>query len=433
MRHAASRPLKFALLGLAGASIEWYDFLLYATAAALVFPRLFFPPELPGAVAQIASFGTFSVGFVARPAGALLFGHIGDRVGRKSAFALALIVMGIATSLIGLVPPYGTLGVIAPLTLVVLRVAQGLALGGQWGGATLLATENAPPGRRGFYGGISQAGVPVGVLLANLSLLLAGAGMSSQAFLSYGWRIPFLVSSVLVILGVLIHRRLEETIEFRSRVPEQAAARVPSPVIAALRRHPRQILLAAGAYLSSTLSFYILVAYVVSYGTSPEGLGLPRSELLSALLIASVVRVPCDILSGLCSDRLGRRRVFMAGLVLMMAWAVALFPMLDTRSWPWIVAATCVGAWSVSIPYGPMAALYSELFDTSVRYSAISLAYQLGAICGGGFAPMIATALRAHSGGNLWISVYIAAGCAVSMLCLGLLRVPGSDVPAAQR
>lgn len=430
----ARRPgaLKFALMGLAGASIEWYDFLLYATAAALVFPRLFFPHELSPYIAQIASFSTFTVGFVARPVGAMLFGHVGDRVGRKPAFAAALVTMGLATTLIGLVPPYRTAGALAPLALVVLRIAQGLALGGQWGGATLLATESAPPARRGLYGGISQAGVPVGVLLANLSMLLAGARLSSQSFIAWGWRIPFLLSLLLVFLGAWLHWHLADTGTAGStRAPGNERQR--SPVTDALRRHPRQIFLAAGAYFSSTLCFYILVAYVVAYGTSSTGLGLPRSLMLGAVLVAHITRVPFDILAGRWSDRFGRRRVFMIGLLLMMIWGFALFPMLESRSWPLIVAAICIGAWSIAIPYGPMAALFTELFDRSVRYSAISLAYQIGAIMGGGIAPMIATGLYARYHNNLWIALYIAAACALSMICLNRLGEasgPVLDEPA---
>jgi len=416
-------PLKFAMLGLAGASIEWYDFFLYATAAALVFPTEFFPSTLSPFVALIASFSTFAVGFVARPVGALLFGHMGDRLGRKTAFAVALIVMGVATALIGLVPPYRIGGVLSPLALVLLRLTQGLALGGQWGGATLLATESAPLAKRGLYGGISQAGVPVGVVLANLALLLVNAGLSSEAFMSYGWRLPFLFSIVLVGLGLFIHYRLDETAAFRqvqSSLGSAAGGR--SPVLEALRLYPRSILLAAGAYLSSTLGFYILITYVVAYGTSAAGLGLPRTAMLIAVLIANVARIPMDILAGSWSDRYGRRRVFMAGVALMAGWAFVLFPLLETRSLPWITLGLCVGSWLVSIPYGPMAAMFAELFSTGVRYSAASLAYQLGAITGGGLAPIIASALYARFHSNLWISVYIATACALSLVCVSLLK-----------
>lgn len=423
--HAATAQvqrggLRFALLGLAGASIEWYDFFLYATAAALVFPSLFFPKTLAPFMALIASFSTFAFGFVARPVGAVLFGHLGDRLGRKTAFAVALMMMGCATTMIGLVPSYQSVGALAPLALVLLRLMQGLALGGQWGGATLLATESAPDARRGLYGGIAQAGVPVGVVLANLALLIANAGQSRDSFLSFGWRIPFLFSILLVGLGLYIQFRLQDTVAFREA--QRAPAREGSPVLEALRSHARSILVAAGAYLSSTLWFYILITYVVAYGTAEVGLGLSRGTLLTAVLIANLARLPVDILSGALSDRFGRRRLVMTGIALSGLWAFALFPLMQTRSLPWIILGIGVGSWLTGLSYGPLAALFSELFHTRVRYSAASIAYQLGAISGGGMAPIVASALYAHYHSNLAISLYIAAACALSLVCAGLLR-----------
>lgn len=419
--HSASGgSLRFALLGLAGASIEWYDFFLYATASALVFPTLFFPSTLSPFVALIASFSTFAFGFVARPVGAVLFGHLGDRLGRRTAFAAALITMGCATSLIGAVPSYRTAGLLAPVLLILLRLTQGLALGGQWGGATLLATESAPHARRGLYGGIAQAGVPVGVVLANLALLMASSGHSREVFLSYGWRIPFLCSIVLVGLGLYIRFRVQDTAAFRDIKP--ATVRQPSPVLEALRTHPRSIFVAAGAYLSSTLWFYILITYVVAYGTAEAGLGLSRSTLLTAVLIANIARLPVDILSGALSDRFGRRRLVMIGIALSGLWAFVLFPLMQTRSLTWIILGIGVGSWLTGLSYGPLAAMFCELFQTRVRYSAASIAYQVGAISGGGLAPIIASALYAHYHSNLSISLYIAAACALSLLCTGLLR-----------
>src|SRR3984893_5672304 len=310
--------LKPALTGLAGASIEWYDFFIYATAAALVFPNVFFAAQLPPFVALIASYSTFAVGFVARPVGALLFGHLGDQLGRKTALAAALVLMGTATTLVGLLPSYATAGALAPLALVALRLMQGLAVGGQWGGAILLATENAPKSRRGLYGSIAQAGVPVGVVLANLAFLAANGATSAESFMSYGWRIPFLLSVLLIGLGLYIHFRVDDTPAFRQLrqsapspadargTPKTDRARV-SPIIEALRRHPRLILLAAGAYISTNLFFYILITYVVSYGTSSAGLHLTRGTMLSAVLIANAVSTPVLFLAGRLSDRYGRR------------------------------------------------------------------------------------------------------------------------------
>jgi MFS family permease len=425
--------LKPALTGLAAASIEWYDFFIYATAAALVFPNVFFAAQLPPFVALIASYSTFAVGFIARPLGALLFGHLGDKLGRKTALAAALVLMGTATTLVGLLPSYATAGALAPLALVALRLMQGLAVGGQWGGAILLATENAPKSRRGLYGSIAQAGVPVGVVLANLAFLGANGAMSAESFMSYGWRIPFLLSVLLVCLGLYIYFRVDDTPAFRQlRQSAPSPAEVPgvnpnaersrvSPIIEALRRHPRLILLAAGAYISTNLSFYIFITYVVSYGTSAVGLNLSRGTMLSAVLIANAVSTPVLFLAGRLSDRYGRRRIFMTGVSLAALWAFALFPLVEMRSWPWITVAILVGLSLSSLCYGPMAAMFTELFSTGIRCSGISLAYQLGAIVGGGLAPIIATALFARYHSNLWVSVYMAGACGISLICANKL------------
>ena len=416
--------LKLALTGLAGSSIEWYDFFLYATAAALVFPTVFFSSTLPPLVALIASFSTFAVGFLARPIGALVFGHIGDRLGRKAALVGALIVMGTATSLIGLLPTYRAAGGFSPLVLVLLRLAQGLAVGGQWGGAMLLATENAPSARRGLYGSIAQAGVPVGVVLANLAFLAVNAAMSPEAFMSYGWRIPFLFSIVFVGVGIIIQMRMEDTSPFRRL---QMALRMRDepgslPLFEAFRLHPRKLMLAAGAYVSTNLSFYILLTYMVSYGASVAGLHLPHSTMLAAVLIANVLVIPILFIAGSLSDRYGRRRLFMAGVVLTGIWCFAVFPIIETRSFAWITTALLIGACFNSLTYGPMAAMFAELFSTRVRCSAVSLAYQLGAIVGGGLAPIIATALYAKYHSNFAVSVYVAGACVLSLWCASLLK-----------
>ncbi len=450
VRAQDTAALKHALMGLAGASIEWYDFLLYGTAAALVFPTVFFSATLSPFIALIASFSTFAVGFVARPVGAVLFGHMGDRVGRKTAFAAALIMMGTATTLIGVLPSYHTAGVFSPLALVLLRLAQGLAVGGQWGGAILLATESAPKSRRGLYGSIAQAGVTVGVLLANLAFLIANAATSPAAFMVYGWRIPFLFSIALVGLGLFIHFRIEDTVAFRQlhhatpspidpfagslALDAPAYATKPmrshrSPVLEALRLYPRSILLAAGAFVWGILAFYILITYSVAYGTSAAGLQLSRSTMLSAVLMAQVAVLPTLFIAGTLSDRYGRRRIFMTGVVLMGVWAFILFPLIETRSLPWITVAIGVGLCSVALSYGPLAAMLAELFSTHVRYSAVSLTYQISAIVGGGLGPIIATAVYARYHSNFWVSVFIAGACAASLVCASMLKeTHGTDL-----
>jgi MFS family permease len=450
-------PLRFALAGLAGSSIEWYDFFLYATAAAIVFPSVFFPSTLPPLVALIASFSTFAVGFVARPIGALVFGHIGDRLGRKTALVGALIVMGTATSIIGLLPTYRTVGGLAPLALVVLRLMQGLAVGGQWGGAMLLATENAPKSKRGLYGSIAQAGVPIGVVLANLAFLAANGASSPEAFMSYGWRIPFLFSIVFVGVGIVIQTRMEDTSPFRQlQQPPQSpvdpsprditpaspvtSVRRPEtssiPIFEAFRLHPGLMLWAAGAYLSTNLSFYILITYVVSYGTSVAGLRLPRSTMLAAVLLANAAVIPVLFLAGHLSDHYGRRRLFMAGVALTGIFAFVLFPLIETRSFIGITAAVLIGSSFNSLTYGPMAAMFAELFCTRVRCSAVSLSYQLRAIVGGGLAPIIATWLFAKYHSNTAVSIYVAIACVFSLTCASMLKETrgadlGGETPAS--
>jgi len=426
--------LKLSLMGLAGASIEWYDFLLYGTAAALVFPTVFFPATMPPFVALIASFSTFAVGFIARPFGGILFGHLGDKVGRRVTLASALMLMGLATMLIAFLPSYQSAGVFSPLALVVLRLAQGLAVGGQWGGATLLATESAPKSSRGLYGGITQAGVFVGVLLANVAVLAASSLTTPQGFMTYGWRIPFLFSVALIGLALFVQFRVEETEAFRQlqrpeiSPPDQSARAGASPLhsrlplLAALRTCPGRILLAAGILLSLHAIFYVVVTYAIAYGTSASGLRLPRSTMLGGVLIAQIVAAPVSVLAGALSDRVGRRRIIMTGISLLGVWALMFFPLIDTRSFAWISVALTVAACCNSMAYGPLGTMFAELFDTRMRYSAMSLAYQLGAIAGGGFVPIVATALYSRYHTNIWTALYIALTSVLSIICVSRLQ-----------
>lgn len=417
--------LKPTLLGLGGAIVEWYDFLLYGTAAALVFPSVFFPATLPTFIALIGSFSTFAVGFVARPVGAVLFGHIGDRRGRKTAFALSLILMGMATTLIGALPSYRAVGVIAPLALVLLRLGQGLAVGGQWGGATLFATEGAPQSKRGLYGSIAQAGVPVGGVVANLVFLMASKATSPAGFMVYGWRIPFLLSAVFVGFGLWIHVRAQETVAFRHNV----LPRYRVPAVAALRRYPRSILLTAGAFAYGFLAFYILTTYVIAYGASAAGLELPRGRVLAAVLVGQIASSPALLIAGSLSDRYGRRRVFMTGVLFMSLWAFVLFPLIEMRSLLWITVAIGVGIGALCLSNGPLAAMFAEQFSTEVRYSAISVSYQISATVGGGVGPVIAAALYSRYHSNLGVSILIASACALSLLCVSRLKeTSGTDL-----
>lgn len=413
----AGKPagLKVAVMASAGAAVEWYDFFIYGTAAALVFPHLFFPADLPPFVAQIASFSTFAVGFIARPLGGMLFGHFGDIHGRKKALVVAMFVMGLSTTLIGLLPGYASIGVFAPLALVALRFAQGLAVAGQWGGAALLAIESAPPNRRGFYGSFVQIGVPLGVVLANSVFLVVSALSTDEAFLSWGWRIGFILSVVLIFIGMAIHLSIpepetEKTIE---------APRRRSPILEAFAAHWREILLAGGAFVANNTCFYIAITYAIAYGTTT--VGVDRDVLLFAVMAGSILMVPVLMACGALSDRFGRGGIFLIGAFMSGVWAFAVFPLIDTANPVAIFAAVTIQLFFISFMYGPQAALFAELFPKSVRYSGASLGYQVGAVVGGGLAPIVATALFARYQSTLSISVYLAAMCAVSFVSVMLL------------
>lgn len=425
--HLKTNMRKVALTALAGTSIEWYDFFLYATAAALVFPSAFFPDASP-AVGLILSFSTFAFGFIARPVGGILFGHFGDRIGRKRTLVLALVLMGVASTMIGLLPTFATIGIAAPILLSVLRFAQGLAIGGQWGGAMLLVTESAPDNKRGYYGSFAQAGAPVGVILANLAFIAISASVSEEAFMSWGWRVPFLASVILIGISMYIQLHLEETEAFKelklvreAHHHDDAAPTVKrSPVIEALTKYPKTIALAAGAFLSIQVCFYILIGFILAYGSDPGGAGMSRDAVLIAVLVASAIQIPFQTVAASYSDRNGRRGVFMLGAVLMGTWSFALFPLVDTGNFILAVIGISGGLGFLGMMYGPQAAFYTELFSTEVRYSGASLGYQIGAIVGGAFAPTIATILWTEYA-IVWVSVYMAIASAASFICVWML------------
>ena len=363
-----------AMTALGGTSIEWYDFFIYGTAAALVFPTLFLL-KICLVMSLIASFSTFAVGF-ARPVGGVVFGHFGDRVGRKAALVTALMMMGVATTLIGLLPSYEQVGPLAPLLLIFLRFVQGLAVGGQWGGAMLLVTENAPSDQRGFYGAFAQVGAPAGLVLANLAFLAVSGNLSDEAFMDWGWRVPFISSVLLIGLSLYVQLKLEDTEAFK----ELAQAAIPaktkprSPVLQALKTYPREIGLAAGSFLGVQVTFYICVAWIISYGNDPEELNIARSDMLSAVLVSTMFAIPANFIFGAWSDRHGRRGIYKLGAILTGLWAFAMFAMIDTGDWLLITIALSVAHILVSMMYGPQAALLAELFSTEVRYSGASSA-----------------------------------------------------------
>ena len=408
--QAKSNMQKVAFTALAGTSIEWYDFFLYGAAAALIFPTAFFGEATPS-TALILSLLTFAAGFIARPIGGIIFGHYGDRVGRKKTLVIALILMGVSSTLIGLLPTYAMIGVTAPILLTSLRFAQGLAIGGQWGGAMLLVTESAPSDKRGYYGAFAQAGAPVGVILANLAFIITSSLVSEESFYSWGWRIPFLASAILIGISMYIQLNLEDTKAFKElqamrggyKGNNEAVQR--SPILEAIKKYPKRIALAAGAFLSIQVTFYILIAFLLAYGVSSAEIS--RDDMLAAVLIASAMMVPCQFIFSSYSDRHGRKGIFMAGAMLTGLWAFAIFPLVDTGNFWLIVLAITMGLIFVGMMYGPQAAFFTELFSTEVRYSGATLGYQFGAILGGAFAPTIAAFLW-NNYGIFWVSVYIA-------------------------
>jgi MFS family permease len=417
-----SNMRRVAYTALAGTSIEWYDFFLYGAAAALIFPTVFFGEASPS-TALILSFLTFAAGFIARPIGGIIFGHFGDRIGRKKTLVTALILMGVSSTLIGLLPTYAMIGVTAPILLTTLRFAQGIAIGGQWGGAMLLVTESAPSNQRGYYGAFAQAGAPAGVILANLAFIITSASVSDESFLAWGWRIPFLASALLIAISMYIQLNLEDTKAFKelqsykeNHLKDNNLDKTSfkkSPIIKAIRKYPRRIILAAGAFLSIQVTFYILIAFMLVYGVSDTNLS--RGDILTAILIASAIQIPVQFVFASYSDRHGRKGIFMLGAVLTALWAFAIFPLVDTGNFWLTVLAITGGLVFLAMMYGPQAAFFTELFTTEVRYSGATLGYQFGAIAGGAFAPTIAAFLWTEYD-IVWVSVYIAFASLLTLL-----------------
>ncbi|WP_433800877.1 MFS transporter [Actinomycetospora sp. CA-084318] len=404
-------PRRVAAASLVGTTIEWFDFFIYGTAAALVFNKVFFPSIDP-ALGTIAALGTFASGFVARPIGGALFAHFGDRVGRKPMLVYSLLLMGAATVGIGLLPGYATIGVLAPVLLVALRFCQGLGVGGEWGGAALMAVENAPDHRRGFYGSWPQVGVPLGLVLGTGSFLILDLTVSDAAFQAWGWRIPFLASALLILVGMWIRVTVAESPVFRADAERREASRLP--VLEVLREHPRIILLAAGSFLATNATFYVSSVWLVSYATTE--LGYERSTILGANTFLSASDIPMILLLGLLSDRVGRRPLFLVGMAVLVVAAVPYFLLVGTGNIGLFILGGLVVQACRSAVYGPQSAYFAEQFPTHLRYSGASLAYQLASILGG-IAPAICGLLVLWTGSLMSVAAYVAGMALVSLVC----------------
>jgi MHS family shikimate/dehydroshikimate transporter-like MFS transporter len=410
-----------------GTILEWYDFFLYGTAAALVFDKLFFSSNLSDTAATLASFATFGAGFFARPFGAMLFGHFGDRVGRRNMLIISLTMMGLASAAIGLVPTYASIGLLAPILLVALRLIQGFGVGGEWGGAVLMVTEHAPDGKRGRYGAWVQVGVPAGLLLATLTFLLMGAVTTEDQFLSWGWRIPFLMSVVLVALGLFVRLRIMESPDFETAKAKGKTEETPAPIVQTVRDHPRQMVTAFGARVGENALFYLFTVFVLEYGE--DELGFERNEILIAVIVAAAIGLFTNLFFGALSDRVGRKPVYLFGAVVSLVFSFFYIPMLDTESMVLIVLATVIGLnIGHDAMYGVQAAFFAESFSVTSRYTGAGIGYHLAAVFGGGIAPLVATALLATgSNGKLLVGVYMAAMCLITVVAVLLARETKDD------
>jgi MFS transporter, MHS family, shikimate and dehydroshikimate transport protein len=448
MRSAVERrspTLLVAAATLIGTSIEWYDFYIYGYAAALIFPTVFFS-KADLFVGQLASYGIFWVGFLGRPVGGVVFGHFGDKIGRKAMLITTLAIMGVATFLVGLLPTYGQIGAWAPILLIALRLCQGIAVGGEWGGAVVMAAEHAQARFKGLLASCPQMGVPLGLILASVIFNAVTARSASDsggaAFASIAWRIPFLASIVLVGIGLAVRLSIVETPAFQ-RVKARAAI-VAAPIVSVLRNNWRTVLLAGGSFFVINGGFYLVTTQMVSYGAGPHSiLKLDPRIFFTANLAGSLVGLFCNPLGGWLSDRIGRRPVYMTSVALILILAFPLYALVDSKEPRLITLAICLYNLPSSVAYGTLAAMFSELFGANVRYSGASLGYQGAAIFAGGLAPLVATLLLKLSGGASWVlALYLMVMAAISLISIFIIaetrqvdlteayRVPGAPAAA---
>ena len=409
----SSRKVAFA--SLIGTTIEWYDFFIFGTAAALIFNKVFFPSFDP-VTGTLAAFASFSAGFIARPFGGVVFAHYGDKIGRKPMLVYSLLLMGAATVLMGLLPGYASIGIWAPMLLVVLRFAQGFGVGGEWGGAALMAVEHAPQHRRGFYGAWPQVGVLAGLLLGTGAYALLSATLTDEQFLEWGWRVPFLASALLIAVGMWIRLAVAESPVFQKTLDAKPVAKMP--VLDALKTYPKEIALAAGSFVATNANFYIVSVWLISYATTK--LGYDRTEILTANAALSLSDIPMILAFGLLSDYIGRRKMFLTGMAVLALFAVPYFMLVSTSNiWLFLLGGLIVHACGCAV-YGPQSAYFAEQFSTRMRYSGSSLAYQFAAIFGG-MAPLICTALVTRTGSVYSVAAFVIVIAMVSFACSYLM------------
>ncbi|MBL3700686.1 MFS transporter [Leucobacter luti] len=405
-----------------GTTIEWYDFFIYAQAAGAVFATLYFAPA-GETVGQIVSWASLGISFLFRPLGAIVAGHLGDRLGRKRMLVLTLIMMGIATALIGVLPTYAQIGIAAPVLLILLRILQGFSAGGEWGGAALMSVEHAPKGKRGFFGAYPQIGVPLGMILATSSMWVITTVLTEEQFLTWGWRIPFLLSILLILVGYFIRRAVEESPVFKELQERKGESAAPLKTL--FSKHTREVILAALIFIANNAAGYLLIAFFATYATrdvEAGGLGLERPPVLLATTLASFGWLIFTLYGGILSDRIGRVRTFQIGYVLLGLWAIPMWFMIDTGNIFMYFGALFIMTIGLGLSYGPQASLYAEMFPADVRYSGVSIGYAIGAIFGGAFAPMIADLVFGATGASWTIGAYILGVTIVSLIAVSLVK-----------
>ena len=405
-----------------GTTIEWYDFFIYAQAAGAVFATLYFAPA-GETVGQIVAWASLGISFLFRPLGAIVAGHLGDRLGRKRMLVLTLILMGLATALIGILPTYAQIGVAAPVLLVLLRVLQGFSAGGEWGGAALMSVEHAPVNKRGFFGAYPQIGVPLGMILATATMYVITTTLTEEQFLSWGWRIPFLFSIVLIFVGYFIRRAVEESPVFKELQERKGESGAPLKTL--FKKNAKEVILAALIFIANNAAGYLLIAFFAAYATRPAeegGLGLERPPVLLATTLASFGWLGFTLYGGYISDKIGRVRTFQIGYVLLGIWAIPMWFLIDTGDIVMYFIALFVMTIGLGLSYGPQAALYSEMFPADIRYSGVSIGYAIGAIFGGAFAPLIADLVFKSTGASWTIGLYILGVTIISLVAVSLVK-----------